>query len=40
MPVPGIPIAMMPGAVMPVKVLINISATIDDPVRLSVLAKR
>jgi len=37
---PGIPIAMMPGAVMHVNVTVHINLTIVDPVRMSVLAKR
>ena len=39
-PDPGRPIAMMPAAVRRVNVMVHISFTIDDPVRLSVLAKR
>ena len=34
------PIAVMPVAVIPVNVMVHINVTVDDPVRLSVLAKR
>ena len=40
MPVPVIPIAMMPVAMMDVNVPVHINLTVDDPVRLSVLAER
>ena len=39
-PVPGIPIAVMPAAVIRVNVMVHINLTVVDPVRLSVLAKR
>ena len=39
-PEPGIPIAMMPAAVVRVNVMVHINLTVVDPVRLSVLAKR
>jgi hypothetical protein len=38
-PEPGIPIATMPVAVMHVNVPVHINLTIDNPVRLSVLAE-
>ena len=40
MPEPGIPIARVPVAVMPVNVTVHINLTVVDPVRLSALAKR
>jgi hypothetical protein len=40
MPVPGRPIAMMPGVLMPVDVMVDINVTINDPVGLSILIKR
>jgi hypothetical protein len=39
-PEPGIPIARMSEAVIRVNVMVHINLTADDPVRLSVLAKR
>ena len=36
-PEPGIPIAMMPAAVIRVNVMVHINLTVVDPVRLSVL---
>jgi hypothetical protein len=39
-PEPGIPIAGVPGVVVPVNVTVYIDLTVVHPVRLSVLAKR
>ena len=39
-PDPGIPIAMMPTAVIRVNVMVHINLTVVDPVRVGVLAKR
>src|SRR6516162_2295763 len=39
-PVTGVPIARMPASVSRVNVMVHINLTVDDPVRLSVLAER
>ena len=39
-PGPGIPIAVMPAAVIRVNVMVHINLTVVDPVRVGVLAKR